>query len=187
MMQPVQTIFMNSGNILAESLDVISVNIWHILISLINLVLMFLLVKKFLYKPVKKMMKERQDAVDRQYADAEKAKQNAEETERQWNEAMLSAKDQADDILARATEQADLRGKQMIAEATEKADGIVRRAENQAELEKKKAKAEIKQEIVSVSTAIAEKILEREITSTDHDALIDSVIGQIGEGNEKLD
>ena len=66
MMQPVQTIFMNSGNILAESLDVISVNIWHILISLINLVLMFLLVKKFLYKPVKKMMKERQDAVDRQ-------------------------------------------------------------------------------------------------------------------------
>ena len=100
---------------------------------------------------------------------------------------MLSAKDQADDILARATETAELRGKQMIAEATEKADGIVRRAENQAELEKKKAKAEIKQEIVTVSTAIAEKILEREITSTDHDALIDSVIGQIGEGNEKLD
>ena len=46
-----------------QSLDVISVNIWQILASLANLVLLFLMVKKFLYKPVKKMLEQRQNAI----------------------------------------------------------------------------------------------------------------------------
>ena len=43
-----------------QSLDVISINIWHILISLCNLILLFLVVKKFLFKPVKNLLASRQ-------------------------------------------------------------------------------------------------------------------------------
>ena len=39
-----------------QSLEVISVNIWHILISLCNLLILFLIVKRFLFKPVKKAL-----------------------------------------------------------------------------------------------------------------------------------
>ena len=42
-----------------QNLDIISVNIWQILISLINLLLLFLIIKKFLYKPVKKFIAQR--------------------------------------------------------------------------------------------------------------------------------
>ena len=62
-----------------QNLEIISVNLWQILISLCNLLIMFLLLKKFLYQPVKKAMAERQAAVDRQYAEADEAKRAADE------------------------------------------------------------------------------------------------------------
>ena len=53
-----------------QNLDIISVNIWQILISLINLLLLFLIIKKFLYKPVKKFIAQRKASVDLQYAES---------------------------------------------------------------------------------------------------------------------
>ena len=47
-----------------QSLDVISVNFWQILISLANLTILFLILKKFLYKPVTKVLTDRQNAVE---------------------------------------------------------------------------------------------------------------------------
>ena len=75
--------------LLVQSLDVISVNIWHILISLANLFLLFLILKKFLYKPVKKMLKERQDAIDNQYKQAQDALDQAEGKEKEWEEKIV--------------------------------------------------------------------------------------------------
>ena len=60
-----------------QTLDVISVNLWSVLISLVNLFLLYLILKKFLYKPVKKTLEARKAAIDAQYSDAEEAKQAA--------------------------------------------------------------------------------------------------------------
>ena len=60
-----------------QSLDIISVNLWQILISLANLTILFLLLKKFLYKPVTKMLEQRQAEIDSSYNDAENAKKDA--------------------------------------------------------------------------------------------------------------
>ena len=54
-------------------------------------------------------------------------------------------------------------------------------AKESAELEIKKAEKTIKDEIVDVSYALTEKLLEREINEKDHDNLIDSFIDEIGE------
>ena len=48
-----------------QTLDVISINLWQILISLANLLLIFLILKKLLWKPVKKVMQQRRDMVDK--------------------------------------------------------------------------------------------------------------------------
>ena len=56
-----------------QSLDIISVNLWQILISLANLTILFLLLKKFLYKPVTKMLVARRAEIDSQYSDAQNA------------------------------------------------------------------------------------------------------------------
>ena len=69
-----------------QSLDVISVNIWQILISLANLLILFLMFKKFLFKPVNNMLEKRQSEIDAQYEAAEEAKRSAQEDKLLWDE-----------------------------------------------------------------------------------------------------
>ena len=163
------------------SLDIISVNLWQILISLCNLLLIFLIVKKFLFKPVKKMIADRQAAVDEQLNAAIKDRETAAADKALWDEKMANAQTKADAIVEEATVTAKKRGETIVAQAKEKADGMIKQAETQIDLERKKADAEIKEEIVTVSTALAEKMLEREIKAEDHRQLISSFMQEIGE------
>lgn len=167
-----------------QALDVISVNLWSILISLINLVLLFLIVKKFLFKPVKKLFETRQAELDHQYAAADAAEQRALANQAAWEEKLEGANAEADAILQDATETAKRRANQILEDANAKAEGITRRAEAEAELERKRAEEDIKREIVDVSAAIAEKMLSREVNTEDHRALIDSFIEQIGDDHD---
>lgn len=167
------------------TLDIISVNIWQILISLINLFIIFLILKKFLYKPVKKVLDERKKTLDDSYSSAAEAERQAQENKEAWEKKMETASEEAEDILQSATANANRRSERIIAEARERADGIIRQAETDADLERKKAEDDIKQEIVTVSTALTERILGREITTEDHQALIDAFIDDIDEDGNK--
>lgn len=167
-----------------QTLDVISVNIWQILISLANLTILFLLVKKFLYKPVKKVLEQRINEIDSHYDAAKQAEDEALKNKQQYEEALLGAKDEADSIIKAAAEKAMRRSETLTAEAEEKASRILRQAEQDAALEREKAADSIKKEIVEVSSALSKKLIEREINTDDHKALIDSFIEEIGEDNE---
>lgn len=166
-----------------QSLEVISVNIWAILISLCNLLIIFLILKKFLFGPVKKVLGERQADIDSQYNAAANAEAEALQNKKIYEEKLKTAKDEAQDIIEDASAIASSRGEALIKEAQSKAEAIVRAAETEAELERKKAQADIKDEIISVSAALSEKMLSREINADDHKALIDSFIDEIGEND----
>lgn len=167
-----------------QTLDVISVNIWQMLASLANLILLFLMVKKFLYKPVKKMLEQRQNTIQGDYDAAAQAKEQAYSDKAKYEEKLLSAKAEADEVIKSAVNVASEREKEIIAEARIKADGIVRQAENEAVLERKKAEDAVKKEIVEVSSLLTEKVLEREISAEDHQRFIDSFIESIGDEND---
>ena len=164
-----------------EWLDIISVNLWNILISLSNLAILFLLLKKFLYKPVKAAIAAREETVAKEYRDAEEAKARAEETKKEWDERMLRAESEAGEILKKASSAAERQSGAILEEARASADGIVRQAKTEAELEKKKAEAGIKQEIVDLSAVLTEKMLSREIRKEDHEALFEEFLEEIGE------
>ncbi|MCI8388828.1 MAG: F0F1 ATP synthase subunit B [Clostridiales bacterium] len=163
------------------SMEVISVNIWQILISLCNLLILYLIIRKFLYEPVRKMLEQRRAVIDGQYSDADEAKRAALADKAAYEEKLAGAKAEAETIRQNAVAEADKRGEKLLAEAKDKADGIVRRAEAEVELEKQKAKDDIRREIADVSTKLAEKLIEREIDEKDHHELIDSFIDEIGE------
>lgn len=167
-----------------QSLEVISVNLWHILISLCNLLVLFLILKRFLYRPVKRVLAERKAALDGQYAAAAEARGAAEDSRRAWEERLGGAQAEAARLLEKAGETANIRGEKILSDAREKADGIVRRAEAQAALERRKAEADIRREIVDVSAVLAEKMLGREIHAEDHRAMIDSFIEEMEEAND---
>ena len=164
-----------------QSLEVISVNLWQILISLLNLLILFLLVKKFLFKPVNKMLDKRQGEIDARYEAADEAKRSALENKLLWDEKISTVKAQTEEMIQKAQASAKRQGENIVEKAKEQADGIIHHAKVQAELEMKKAEDGIKKEIVEVSTTLANKLLEREINAEDHRALINSFIEKIGD------
>ena len=167
-----------------QTLDIISVNLWQILISLANLLIIFLILKKFLFKPVKKVFDERKDAIDKEFSAAARDRETAAADKAQWEQKLQTADDEAAALMQSAAETAKLRGEQIVSEAKEKADGILRQAETEAQLERLKAVDGIKQEIVDVSALLAEKMLQREIQTADHRMLIDAFIDDIPAGKD---
>ncbi|MBQ6060892.1 MAG: F0F1 ATP synthase subunit B [Clostridia bacterium] len=166
------------------NLDVISVNIWAILASLANLLILTWILKRFLFKPVKKMLDARRAAIDADYAQAAAAKAEAEEDRLNYEAAMAAARQTSDQIISEATRMAEHRGNEIVSEAREKATDIRRQAEADAMLERKKAEDDMKREIADVSARLTGKLLQREINEEDHRALIDSFLQEIGTEND---
>lgn len=162
-----------------QSLSIISVNLWQILISLANLVILTLIVKKFLFKPVRKMMDARRESIDEGYARAEKAESEAEEHRERYEAALAAAKQTTDQMISQAARDAERRGAQIEEKAREQATEIRRQAEADALLERKKAEDDMRHEIADVSARLTEKLLEREVSPEDHRELIDDFLKEL--------
>lgn len=167
-----------------QSLDIISVNIWSIVISLANLLIIFLILKKLLFKPVKKTLEVRRAQVDKIYDDANAAKESAEESKTLYEEKLSEVKEEAEEILSDARERADRMSGEIIESANEKAEARVKRAEEEIAQEKKKAMTELKNDVSTLSIDLAERIIGREIDERDHAELIDKFIKEVGNGDE---
>ena len=166
-----------------QTLEVISVNLWNIVYSLANLTIIFLLVKKFLFKPIQNVLAARQNEIDARYAAAQEAEEAASNDREIYAQKLTHADNEVQQILADATARAQNRADRIVTEARDKADGIVRQAQTQADLEMKKAEAGIKREIVDVSALLTEKLLGREINAGDHRDMIDSFIDELGDNH----
>ena len=164
-----------------QSLEIVSVNIWQILISLANLTILYVLLKKFLYKPVKNVIEGRKAAIAKYYADAEEARNSANAAREEYTTKLATAHDTADGIIHDATVLANRRGEKIVAEAQTKAEEIIRQGELEASMEKKKAMETIRQDITDVSAAMTEKLLGREMSAEDHRSMIDEFLKGVGD------
>ncbi len=163
------------------SQEIISVNIWQILISLCNLLLLFLILKRFLYKPVQKMLSARQKTLDDTVQSADDALKSAETDRDKWAEKLAAADSEADARIKTAQSIAKSEGEKIVERARADAEAMMRSAKEEIALEQRKSEEQMKQEIADLSTQLAGKLLEREINPDDHRQLIDSFIDEIGE------
>lgn len=159
----------------------IGVNFWTALFTLINFIITFLVLKKFLFKPVKKMIDDRQQEIDSMYADAASAKEQAQSLQDSYSAQMADASNQAAEIIREAGKTAQVRSDEIIGAAKADADAIRSKAQRDIALEKKKAMNDMKDDISGIAVSIAEKVARKEISEQDQQDLIASFIDNLGE------
>ena len=120
-----------------QSLEIISVNFWQTLISLCNLLIIFLIMKKFLFKPVQAMMKTRREQVDKIYSDADESRESANQMKQEYEQKMASARQEADSLIKSATQTAQRKSDQIVAEANSQASHVKQKAEEEIAQQKK--------------------------------------------------
>ena len=158
-----------------------TVDVWTMLFTWVNMLILFTVMKKFLFKPVMNILDQRDAEIKKIYNDANDANEKAVTLEKEYSEKMAQARDEAGEIIKQATLTAQKREKEIIESAHQQVAAMTRRAETQIAQERKKAYQEIKEEISDISVAIAGKMVGREITAADHEALISQFIENVGE------
>ena len=158
-----------------------TVDVWTMIFTWVNMLLLFTVLKKFLFKPVMNILDQRDAEIKKIYDDANDANEKAVTLEKEYSEKMAQARDEAGEIIKQATLTAQKREKEIIESAHQQVAAMTRRAETQIAQERKKAYQEIKEEISDISVAIAGKMVGREITAADHEALISQFIENVGE------
>lgn len=164
-----------------ETQELVTLIPWTFIAQICNLFIQILLIKKFLFKPIRNIIAKRKELADAEIKDATKAKEEAEAVKAEYEQNMKEAKDKASEILTSAQKTANAQSEEIIKNAEEQAVQIKAKAEKDIALEKRKAVNEIKDEIGGMAMEIAGKVIEREISAEDHEKLIDEFIENVGE------
>ena len=169
-----------TGFVLDKFEKFVGVNFWTMIFAWVNLLILYLLFKKFLFLPIKKMIDDRQQEIDDMYENAESAQKNADELKLQYEEKMSNAKEESEQILKDAVRRAQLKEEEILREADRQAERTLERAEEQIALEKKQAINEVKDQVSAMAIGIASAVIERDVSEDEHRDLIDDFIGNIG-------
>ncbi len=162
--------------------EFLSIDLYTALFTLANTIALFLVLKKFLWKPVLKMIDDRQKEIDDLYTDAETAKASAEAMEQEYTQKLAEATDTGERLVKEAVARGQSREEEIIRQANQDADAIRKKAGADIEREKQKAINDAKNEISGIALAIAGKVVSKELTAADQSDLVDQFIDDLGEG-----
>ena len=161
--------------------ELLGVNPWTALFTLANAVALFLVLKKFLFKPVLKMIEDRQKEIDGMYKDAGEAKEQAQFMQAEYQQKLSAAQETSERLVKEAVVRGQSRGEEIIRQANQEASAILDKAVADIALEKKKAINDAKDEISGIAMEIAGKVVGRELTEADQADLIDHFINELGD------
>ena len=158
----------------------VGVNVWTMLFAWCNLLIIYLFLKKILFKPVKEMIDSRQKEVDDMYSGAEAAEADAKAMKAEYEERLANANAESEEILRTAQRRALLKEEEILKEAAVEATRIRDRAGEEIAMEKKRMLGEIKDEVSGMAIDIASAVIGREVSADEHEKFIDSFIDELG-------
>ena len=158
----------------------VGVNIWTMLFAWCNLLILYLFLKKILFKPLKNMIDSRQKEVDDMYSGAEAAEADAKAMKAEYEEKLAKANDESEEILRTAQRRALLKEEEILKEASVEAARIRERADEDIAMEKKRMLGEIKDEVSGMAVDIASALIGREVSGKEHERFIDDFIDELG-------
>lgn len=161
--------------------DLLGVNPWTALFTLANTVALFLVLKKYLFGPVMKMIEDRQNEIDEMYDNADKAKAEAQALQSEYRQKLSAATETSERLVKEAVSRGQSREEEIIRQANAEAAAILDKATADIAQEKKKAINDAKDEISEMAMAIAGKVVGRELNAADQTALVDNFINELGD------
>ena len=147
--------------------------------TIVTFLVVFFTLSKFAWKPILKMLKDREDMIRNSLNDAEKAKVELEKLNEESEAIMAKARSEAQIILTDGKVAAEKIKEDTVAKAKEHAIKIREEAERQIKVEKDKAIADIKQEVVNISLSVAEKLIDKNLSDADNKTLIEESLKKV--------
>ncbi len=146
----------------------------------LSFLIVFMLLKKYAWKPILNGLKQREDNIESALRSAKEAKEEMARLKANNEDLLKEARNERDLMLKEAKEIKDKLVSTAESEARVKADAIVAKAMEDIELEKKAAVNELKNQVAALSLEIAEKVVRQKLGDQKAQSdLVDSLVKEI--------
>lgn len=142
---------------------------------------LFLALSYLLFNPVRNMLKSRQEGIANDIKSAEDDKKDAAALKAEYEAKLKDVDKEAEQILSEARKKAQMNASRIEGEAKEEAARIIQNANEEAELSKKRAMDEVKQEIITVASMMAAKVVAANIDATIQETLVEETLKEMGD------
>jgi len=142
---------------------------------------LFLLMSYLLFNPARKMLEERKNRIAGDIETAKEDKESAAALKAEYEAKLKDADKESEMILAEARQKALKNEAKIIEEAKAEASRIIKRAQEEAELEKKHAMDDVKQEMITIASMMAKKVVSASMDVEIQSSLVDETLREMGE------
>lgn len=152
-----------------------------VIISLINIVVLFILLRLILWKHVIRFLTERANRVQQEKDDIEKTRLETENLRTEYNDKLETIDDLNHEMMRKNREVAEKEAESILNEAREKSKQLIVDAQSRIEEEKESALEEVKADVTQLATRMAAEILKREVSANDNSNTVDDFFGNFTE------
>ena len=151
------------------------------LIMAVNVFLIFFILSYLVFNPARKMLSGRREKVEADIASAEQDKKDADALKKEYEARLSQADDEVEEILSQARRKALRNEAEIVAEAKEEAARLMNRADLEIERERRKALEGMKQEIIDIAGAMAQKAVAEKMDVDIQEELLNDTLKEMGE------
>ena len=157
----------------------VDLSLGTILAQMLNFFILVWLLARFAYKPLLAMMKERKERIAKDLEAAEKARVDAEGFKADYAAQIAKARQEAQQIVEKAVQEAENTTREQLATAREQIEQEKNRARQDIAIERDRAMNSLRNEVVSLSVAMAGKVVAKDMNSETNTKLIEDAIRQL--------
>ena len=147
---------------------VISDAVKDLIINIVNIIVLFVIVKTLAYKPVKKFLDDRKAKIEKQLNDAAEAQKQADEKAQRHEGLISDSKKECAELKVKAEREAKESADAILANAKADADNITAKAREDAQREHDAKIASVKDDITELAFDISRQVLSREVSDEDN-------------------
>ena len=149
-----------------------------LIINIVNILILFFVTKKLLYKPVKKYLAERREKASAVAEEARAAKEQAEAEKAKYEALLADAEAEKAKVLENAAEEARKNADDITAKAKRGAEAVLAEANADAQAIRDKAARDSKDAITDIALEISGKLMGRAVTDADNRRIVDSFFAE---------
>jgi F-type H+-transporting ATPase subunit b len=154
---------------------------WPMLFQLANTFILYMFLRRFLFKPVTEFMQKRETEIKGNIDSAEKKNLEAEQLMTNYKDKIKNADAEGREIIRLATAKAEGKSSDVVRATEEHLDELKKSAQKDIEREKARAMHHIKDEISNLAILAASKVIEADLSEEKHRLVAEKYINEVGD------
>lgn len=157
-----------------------SLNAIKPIFAVLNLLVLYFILKRVLFKPVTEFMENRTQSIQNSIDDAERQKAEAMELKRSYEEQIGHAKEEAEKIISEARAKAEAEHDRIVEDGRKEVEALMARAREDMEGERRQMISELRAQVAGLALAAASRVIEVNLDTEKNRALVDKFIDEAG-------